>query len=51
MPKINYEGLTWEEWAYAAAIPPEFGLAPSVAQLYEWRNAWKAGEDPTEWRT
>ncbi len=47
---MNKEGLTWEEWAQAAAVPPEFALAPTVVQLYQWRSAWCDGEDPSEWR-
>ena len=46
----NVEGLTWEEWSYAAGLSPDFVLAPSTEVLYERRNAWRAGEDPTEWR-
>lgn len=50
MAETNAEGLTWPEWAYAAGVPPEFGLAPTLDALYAWRSAWRTGEDPSEWR-
>lgn len=40
----NREGLTWVEWARAATVPIADG------GTLEHRDAWKAGEDPTEWR-
>ena len=36
----NKEGLTWAEWSAAAGLPPTAEAA----------FAWRAGEDPTEWR-
>jgi len=74
----NREGMTWEEWAYSAAIPEPLtrGLGlpadrfnaetqcwepvaphrsphgtPGYASLFrKERAAWRAGEDPAEWR-
>jgi hypothetical protein len=62
--KINKEGMTWEEWAYAAAIPEPTHTMPNTSWIH-WRGhdspgysrhfrkerrAWRLGEDPTEWR-
>lgn len=63
---MNKEGLTWEEWAYAAAIPEpiyqqgvgfEGGVVRFSHALRGYRNrfrkerkAWRNGEDPTEWK-
>lgn len=61
MAETNVEGLTWSEWAYAAGVeePPlrhvGSGTASHDARGYAWlypteRRAWRAGEDPTDWR-
>lgn len=39
----NYEDMTWDEWRAAAGIP--VGQAEEVH-----KRAWRAAEDPTEWR-
>lgn len=46
---LNKEGLTFTEWLAAAGIWHDDGeLQPlPIGSSYE---AWKAGEDPTEWR-
>jgi hypothetical protein len=44
----NKEGLTFAEWRHAAGYTITDGISP-----YQWRElrrAWKAGEDPTEYR-
>lgn len=46
----NSEGLTWEEWARAAWQPDSFGMYETLQKLYDARNGWRGGEDPTEWR-
>ena len=59
--KVNAEGLTWSEWAYAAGVrePVMHGVwdaytshwVPGYAYLFrKERRAWRKGEDPTEWR-
>lgn len=64
MERVNPEGLTWPEWAYAAGIaePTRMKCAsyfvhghshdhPGYAQYFrKERRAWRHGEDPTEWR-
>lgn len=42
----NYEGLTWEEWKYAAGVGTVYGDRRQWAAFLEWCN----GVDPTEWR-
>jgi len=46
VPRLNPEGLTWEEWADAAGahVPMWICLVNTL-----WR-AWIRGEDPTEYR-
>lgn len=43
----NANGLTFDRWLAAAC----FGVPPGRARpnLWKLREAWKAGEDPTEW--
>jgi len=55
--RTNVEGLTWEEWAYAAGVEPTtpgyvfaYGYSYPYDPQRELRRAWKAGEDPTDWR-
>lgn len=63
--KTNCEGLTWDEWAYAAAIPEptwDMRCTARFSNGYDhWqagysqhfrkeREAWRGGEDPTDWR-
>lgn len=43
---INDEGLTYEEWLSAAGVGSH-SSSDVVTAAYE---AWKDGEDPTEWR-
>jgi hypothetical protein len=65
MGQVNSEGLTWPEWAYAAAVPePVYGWVPLEGQdprcdhgvrgkarfFRKERAAWRRGEDPSEWR-
>jgi len=65
MDKTNREGLTWPEWAYAAAIPEPTNATPNMCFFVHGREhgtpgyarafrrerrAWRLGEDPTEWR-
>lgn len=48
--RTNKEGLTFEEWLNAARVPTggaSLGTAMSNQKLI---RAWKAGEDPTEYR-
>lgn len=44
---MNSEGLTWDEWARAAGLerPPLETTLP-----FPEYEAWKRGEDPTEYR-
>lgn len=57
--RMNVEGMTWSEWAYAAAIPESFYRFAPVRQDHDEvpdpsrrfrkeRKAWRAGEDPAE---
>lgn len=46
VPRLNPEGLTWEEWADAAGAHQPMWIC-LVSRL--WR-AWMRGEDPTEYR-
>lgn len=52
--KPNREGLTWDEWAYAAGSPELGFCQPTViegrAKYPVLFPAWEAGEDPTEYR-
>ena len=55
--KTNKEGLTWKEWLDAAALtvkedPGQLGRNRYSTKFYsnQIRQAWKSGEDPTEWR-
>lgn len=55
---VNAEGMTWEEWAYAAGVQPEpilsvplYGHNYPLDPLREKRAAWRIGEDPSEYRT
>lgn len=51
--ELNKEGLTWEEWATAAFLPWPGGdwLYGHPAHLFrKERRAWRAGEDPCDWR-
>ena len=57
--RTNREGLTWDEWAAAAALPTEriyrknlfFDRDGYPPRKYpKQRRAWREGEDPTEWR-
>lgn len=42
----NPNGLSWERWQRAAFL----GTAPTSTQAYSAaREAWRRGEDPTEW--
>jgi hypothetical protein len=55
---LNREGMTWNEWAAAAALPMhrvydrEFSIGEGWPPRFyrKQRKAWRAGEDPTEWR-
>lgn len=55
---MNGEGMTWEEWACAATIPyrgiytghTHIAIHFPAALFRKERRAWRAGEDPTEWR-
>ncbi len=53
---LNCEGMTWAEWAYAASVvgndyPDHDTLdLERVSKNRSLRKAWRAGEDPTEWR-
>jgi hypothetical protein len=43
MATVNSEGLTWEEWKNAVGI--------SGAQVWpKHKEAWRQGEDPSDWR-
>lgn len=55
--EINREGLTWEEWAYAAGVEPTSPGRVTVGSVaypfdpqHKERRAWLQGEDPTDWR-
>lgn len=51
---MNREGLTWQEWADAAALPligAHACYGHHEPKLYsEEYKAWLECEDPTEWR-
>ena len=42
----NADGMTWREWAYAAGMSDRSVAAKPAAKV----RAWKAGEDPSEYR-
>jgi hypothetical protein len=43
--EFNNEGLTFREWLDAA------GITPNNLTWMQLRTAWKAGTDPTEYKT
>lgn len=52
MVQLNREGLDWVYWL-ANALPTGATLSSDAITsqvLNDMRAAWKAGEDPTEWR-
>lgn len=54
MEHTNREGLTFEEWVCAAGVAAwRYSYTVDNKSGYyspKVRAAWKAGEDPTEWR-
>lgn len=46
---MNPNGLTWAKWIAAAGVDLSFS-GTTEDQLAAYRNAWLAGEDPSDYR-
>jgi hypothetical protein len=46
--RLNREGLTFAEWLAAAGVRGDYLVAVDLALALH--DAWRAGEDPTDWR-
>lgn len=46
---VNEYGLTWADWFYAATLGGKHTQQAQAQPNGKLRQAWKDGEDPTEW--
>lgn len=50
---VNANGLTWPQWFYAAGFKSysvDANWTPVLSEHDSLFDAWKAGEDPSDWR-